>query len=268
MKSREAEKSLDGKHIQDVPLHPTEAMVHIGYREIPAGEKAAWVSGQFDAVAGRYDFMNSLLSLGIHHVWKSAAVRMMGLKEGDRVLDLCGGTGDLALRAAPRVGDRGRVINYDINHRMMSVSCAKVQRTRLTDRIYHVRGDAERIAFPADVFDAAMVGFGIRNLTRLRQGFGEMRRVLKPGGTMMCLEFSRPAAPWFRRLYDFYSFRIMPRAGALLGGTREAYTYLPESIRLFPPQDELAALLTDMGYQAVRYRNLTGGIAAVHLAVK
>ncbi len=245
----------------------TVEMASVGYREIPATEKAAWVSGRFDAVADRYDFMNTLLSLGIQLRWKSVAVRLMGLKAGDRVLDVCGGTGDLALRAAPYVGKRGRVINYDINRQMISVSLAKVRRAGLEDRILHVRGDAERIAFPADTFDAAMVGFGIRNLTRPQRGLSEMHRVLKPGGTMMCLEFSRPAASWFRRLYDFYSFRIMPRAGALLGGSREAYTYLPESIRLFPPQEEFAAILTELGYRNVRYRNLTGGIAAVYLAV-
>jgi demethylmenaquinone methyltransferase / 2-methoxy-6-polyprenyl-1,4-benzoquinol methylase len=243
-------------------------MAHFGFRKVPEQEKVQWVLRHFNTVADKYDFMNTLLSFGIHHQWKRTAIRMMGLKPGARVIDLCGGTGDLALLAAKAVGAAGRVVLYDINWKMMVTGRPKVLRSSAGDRIVYAQGDAERIAFPDNTFDAAMVGFGIRNLTHMHQGFEEMYRVLKPGGIMMCLEFSRPVTPWFRWLYDFYSFHIMPLVGKILGGSRQAYTYLPESIRLFPLQEELAATLERIGYTRVCYRNLTDGIAVVHLGVK
>jgi demethylmenaquinone methyltransferase/2-methoxy-6-polyprenyl-1,4-benzoquinol methylase len=212
--------------------------------------------------------MNTLLSFGIHHWWKRCAIAMTDLQGGDRILDLCGGTGDLALLAARVIGPKGRIVLYDINWRMMVTGRPKITASKARTQIQYVQGDAERIAFPENTFDAAMVGFGIRNLTRMEKGFEEMYRVLKPGGKMMCLEFSRPVTPWFRALYDFYSFHIMPWVGKIFGGSRQAYTYLPESIRLFPMQDELATELERIGYRQVRYRNLTNGIAVVHMAVK
>jgi demethylmenaquinone methyltransferase / 2-methoxy-6-polyprenyl-1,4-benzoquinol methylase len=245
-----------------------EELAHFGFREVPVQEKVQWVLRHFNTVADKYDFMNTLLSFGIHLLWKRTAIRMMGLKPGARVIDLCGGTGDLALLAAKAVGQEGRVILYDINWKMMVTGRPKVSRSPVGESILYVQGDAERIAFPDGSFDAAMVGFGIRNLTHMEKGFEEMYRVLKPGGVMMCLEFSRPVTPWFRCLYDFYSFRIMPLVGKILGGSRQAYTYLPESIRLFPLQKELAAKLERIGYTRVSYRNLTDGIAVVHLGVK
>ncbi len=245
-----------------------EHTAHFGYRKVPAEDKVHWVRRHFNTVASRYDFMNTLLSFGIHHWWKRYAIRMMDLQAGDCILDLCGGTGDLALLAARATGPEGRVVLYDINWRMMITGRPKIMASPARNQIQYVQGDAERIAFPDNTFDAAMVGFGIRNLTRMEKGFEEMYRVLKPGGKMMCLEFSRPVTPWFRALYDFYSFHIMPWVGRIFGGSRQAYTYLPESIRLFPMQAELAAKLERIGYRQVRYRNLTNGIAVVHMAVK
>lgn len=243
-------------------------VAHFGYRVVPADEKVLWVLRHFDTVADRYDFMNSLLSFGIHHVWKRNAVRMMGLRPGDRVLDVCGGTGDLALLAARAVGRSGRVTLYDINWNMMATGRPRVSRSPWGGRIGYAQGDAEHLAFRDHSFDAAMVGFGIRNLTRMDRGFAEMHRVLKSGGKLMCLEFSAPTTPWFRWLYDCYSFHVMPRIGQILAGSRQAYTYLPESIRLFPSAEELARRLEGLGFVRVRFRRFTNGIAVVHLGVK
>jgi len=239
-----------------------------GFERIQAREKTQRVLKHFNSVAAVYDFMNTLLSFGIHLLWKRIAIRKMGLREGDRVIDVCGGTADLALLAAKLIGPAGRVIVYDINWAMMEAGRLKTEPSPLSDRIQYVLGDAERLGFPDNCFDAAMVGFGIRNLTHMEKGFEEMYRVLKPGGKLMCLEFSKPTATWFCRLYDFYSFHIMPVVGQILAGSRQAYTYLPESIRTFPLPDELSAMLERIGFTGVTHRPLTNGIAVIHLGAK
>jgi len=243
-------------------------MADFGYRKVPADEKVKWVLRHFDTVAKKYDVMNTILSFGIHHLWKRSAIKMLKLRAGDRIVDVCGGTGDLAILGARAVGPSGRVTLYDINRTMMETGRPKIARLGYQDRIEYVQGDAERISFEEQRFDAAMVGFGIRNLTHMEEGLREMYRVLKPGGKMMCLEFSRPTAPLFRWLYDFYSFYIMPFLGKLIVGSRQAYTYLPESIRLFPLSDELSEILKAIGFSQVTHRKLTNGIAVVHLAIK
>ncbi len=246
----------------------SEKTTHFGYLTIPEKDKVEWVRRHFDSVAKKYDSMNTLLSLGIHYQWKRMAVGMMGLKSGDLVLDVCGGTGDLSRMAAERVVPSGRVMLYDINWEMMAAGKPRIESSGHARRISHVQGNAEWIAFPDDTFDAAMVGFGIRNLTHFEIGFREMHRVLKPGGTLMCLEFSEPVTPWFRWLYDFYSFHIMPVVGKVLASCRPAYTYLPESIRLFPDPDRLKCILEEIGLKHVFYRRLTDGIAVVHVGKK
>jgi demethylmenaquinone methyltransferase/2-methoxy-6-polyprenyl-1,4-benzoquinol methylase len=245
-----------------------EKMVDFGYRQVPAREKRQWVLRHFNSIARQYDSMNSILSFGLQHLWKRAGIRALELKLGDRILDVCGGTADLSILAAREITPGGLAIVYDINRAMMEAGRPKVVRTSLASRIWYVQGDAEQIAFRDEQFEAAMVGFGIRNLTRMEKGLEEMYRVLKPGGKLMCLEFSIPTAGWFRWLYDFYSFRIMPIAGQILAGTREAYTYLPESIRKFPLPDELASILERIGFSNVTYRPLTNGIAVIHLGIK
>jgi demethylmenaquinone methyltransferase/2-methoxy-6-polyprenyl-1,4-benzoquinol methylase len=241
---------------------------YFGFERIHVREKSGRVRQHFNSVAHIYDFMNTLLSFGIHHAWKRAAVRMLNPRPGDRVLDVCGGTGDLAILVGRRVGPRGRVVIYDINRAMIAAGLHKVLDGPLEGRIRHVQGDAEQISFPDQSFEAAMVGFGIRNVTRVRRGFAEMHRVLKPGGRLMCLEFSRPVWPVFRGLYDMYSFYVMPFLGELIAGSRQAYTHLPESIRMFPLPDELASMLRQVGFSRVTYRHFTNGIAVAHLAVK
>lgn len=240
----------------------------LGLRPAPEKEKDRSVLRHFDTVAARYDVMNTLLSLGIHHLWRRSAVRMLRLKKGDCVIDVCGGTGDLSILAAKDVEPSGKVILYDINRRMMEAGRAKVTAAPFGEAISCVQGDAETISFPDETFDATMVGFGIRNVTDMEAGFREMHRILKPGGKLMCLEFSTPRSPLFRWLYNLYSFSVMPILGSLLVGSREAYAYLSESIRMFPSPDELTRILKRTGFSAVTHRSLTNDIAVVHLGIK
>ena len=241
---------------------------YFGYERINTVDKTDRVLQHFNSVAQHYDFMNTLLSFGIHYAWKRTAVRMLKLAPGDRVLDVCGGTGDLAILAARAIGPTGQVAIYDINRAMIKAGFHKVVDTKIETRLWHVQGNAECISFPDGHFDAAMVGFGIRNVTHMKKGFEEMYRVLKPGGKLMCLEFSKPTWPVFRWLYDFYSFYIMPFLGELLVGSKKAYTHLPESIRMFPLPNELSKLLKNIGFSQITYRRLTNGIAVIHLAFK
>ncbi len=260
---------LDAEGRKHRYLHSqTRETADFGFDEVPADDKARRVKKHFDSVAPVYDFMNTVLSFGIHYAWKRVAVRSMHLRPGQRVLDVCGGTGDLAALAARTVGPSGHVVLYDINRAMMLAGRPRLDRSEMGDRIHWVQGDAEAIALADGAFDAAMVGFGIRNVTRMDRGFAEMYRVLKPGGTLMCLEFSKPVNPVFRWLYDLYSFRIMPKAGDLLAGNRGAYTHLSESIRMFALPEEISAMLEGIGFTRVRFRRLTNGIAVIHTGRK
>lgn len=212
--------------------------------------------------------MNTLLSFGIHHIWKRIAVRMLELNSEDRVLDVCGGTGDLAILAAGAVSPAGRVTLYDFSSAMINAGRFKKNNLPIRKRIQYIQGDIQQISFQDESFDAAMVGFGIRNVIDMKKGFKEMYRVLKPGGKMMCLEFSRPTSPLFRMLYDYYSFYIIPFLGKAITGSVQAYTHLPESIRTFPSPDELTDILNNIGFLHVTHKKLTNGIAVIHLAKK
>lgn len=245
-----------------------EAAAYFGFKRVSADEKGKLVLRHFHAVARKYDWMNSVLSFGLHHVWKRAAVGMLGLRNGDQVLDLCGGTGDLSVLAARLVAPNGRVILYDISRAMIDMGRSKLGGPFGAERIRWLQGNAERISLADRQFDAAIVGFGIRNLTNMERGLEEMYRVLRPRGRLMCLEFSKPKWPLFCLLYDLYSFYVMPLLGRVLADSREAYTYLPESIRLFPSPEELDALLVLVGFRQVHHRRFTNGIAVVHLGVK
>jgi demethylmenaquinone methyltransferase/2-methoxy-6-polyprenyl-1,4-benzoquinol methylase len=244
------------------------AQTCFGYATVAAEEKPRLVQDHFSCSAARYDLMNSLMSLGVHHLWRQTAIKMMGLKQGDCVLDVCGGTADLSILAGKAVGPKGRVFLYDFNRAMIEAGRPKVVRNSLAGRIRYIQGDAQEIALESGQFDAAMVGFGIRNLTNPERGFEEMHRVLKPGGKLMCLEFSRPTSAWFRRVYDLHSFVYMPLVMRLLGRSMPSYTYLPESIRTFPSPDEVTATLERIGFTDVTHRRLTNGISVVHIGLK
>jgi demethylmenaquinone methyltransferase/2-methoxy-6-polyprenyl-1,4-benzoquinol methylase len=241
---------------------------YFGFRQLRATEKVNIVLSHFNRVAPKYDFMNSVLSFGIHHAWKRTAIRLLDLKPGDQLLDVCGGTGDLAVLAARHMGKNGRVFIYDINRAMMETGRERPENRDKAACIHYVQGDAEQIACRENRFDAAIVGFGIRNLTHLEKGFREMYRVLKPGGRVMCLEFSKPVNPLFRWLYDLYSFHIMPVVGSVLAGSRQSYACLSETIRMFASPDEVKAILEDIGFESVSYRRLTNGIAVIHMGRK
>jgi demethylmenaquinone methyltransferase/2-methoxy-6-polyprenyl-1,4-benzoquinol methylase len=241
---------------------------YFGSTLIPEEEKKERVREIFDSVALRYDLMNDLMSLGIHRLWKRMVAEKTMLKAGERAIDVAGGTADIAILMAGRVGPTGTVVVYDINREMLKVGRTKCVDRGLIGNIRYIQGNAEEIAFEDNTFHCATVGFGIRNVTRLEKAFAEMARVVKPGGRVICLEFSRPEGAALRRLYDVYSFSVIPAIGEAVTGNRDAYVYLPESIRKFPPQEELKAMMERAGLYRVGYLNLLNGIAAVHIGHK
>jgi len=236
-----------------------------GYQQVPEDEKSRRVAGVFDSVASRYDLMNDLMSAGLHRLWKRFAVAQSFVRPGARVLDVAGGTGDLARLFARRVGVHGEVILTDVNAAMLESG-----RDRLLDEgwvIPAVRCDGESLPFAPDRFDCVSVAFGLRNMTRKEAALAEMRRVLKPGGRLLVLEFSRiwrPLAP----LYDAYSFQVLPRLGKLVANDADAYRYLAESVRVHPDQDELKRMMEQAGLERVEYFNLSAGIVALHRGYK
>lgn len=241
-----------------------EELTHFGFRSVREAEKASLVRGVFDSVAGRYDLMNDLMSLRVHRLWKSAMIDWLAPRPDMHLLDVGGGTGDIARRVLARGG--GRVTVVDINHEMLLVGRDASIDQGIVSGIDWVCGDAERLPIADASVDAFTIAFAIRNVTRIPAALAEARRVLKPGGRFLCLEFSRVVVPVLDRLYDTYSFAVLPRLGAIVAGDAEAYRYLAESIRRFPPQDAFARMIADAGLDLVKYRNLSGGIAALHSA--
>jgi demethylmenaquinone methyltransferase/2-methoxy-6-polyprenyl-1,4-benzoquinol methylase len=241
------------------------SQTHFGYRSIGEAEKARRVAGVFSSVAARYDLMNDLMSAGLHRLWKAFAVALAGVREGERVLDVAAGSGDLALDFAKRAGAGGEVWLTDVNRAMLERG-----RDRLLDRgrpLPAVQCDAERLPFPSDYFDCVSVAFGLRNMTRKDAALAEMRRVLKPGGRLLVLEFSRVWRP-LAKAYDWYSFNVLPWLGRTVAGDETAYRYLAESIRMHPDQVTLAGMLERAGLENVEYFNLSAGIAALHRGYK
>ena len=227
------------------------------------------VQRMFTAIAGVYDLNNTLLSFGLHHHWKRLTASYVPTVTNGRALDIGAGTADLALLIEPKMGEEGHVVASDLNHAMLAEGLRKVAGRGLLDRITCLQANAEHLGFPDDTFHAVTTGFCMRNVGNLTQAFTEIRRVLRPGGRFVCLEFSRPAYGWLRALYDWYSFRLLPWIGTKVARDRTGvYEYLPASIRTFPDQERLAALLSDAGFRQVEYRNLTGGIVAIHVATK
>ena len=245
---------------------PAGRAADFGFRRVPADEKPGLVRDVFDRVAGRYDLMNDLMSGGIHRLWKQEFIDRLNPRPGETILDVAGGTGDIALGILRRRGAQGPLIVCDLTPAMVAAG-----RDRAIDEghlagIEWLCGDAEALPVAGASIDAYAIAFGLRNVTHIDAALAEARRVLKPGGRFFCLEFSRVRSPAFARLYDLYSFHVLPRLGRLVARDGEAYRYLVESIRRFPAQDELAARIEAAGLGLARYRNLTGGIAAIHSA--
>lgn len=246
----------------------SEATTHFGYEQVCAEEKASKVAGVFHSVADSYDFMNDLMSMGVHRLWKRYTIEMSGVRSGQRVLDIAGGTGDLAAKFSALVGDSGKVVLADINESML-----KVGRERLIDRgllanMEYVQANAECLPFPDNHFNCITIAFGLRNVTDKDAALRSMRRVLKPGGRLLVLEFSKPVVPGLGSVYDAYSFKLLPLMGKIVAKDDASYRYLAESIRMHPGQDELKAMMEDAGLERCEYFNLAGGIVALHRGFK
>ena len=238
---------------------------HFGFQSVDEQDKAQRVRGVFDSVAPKYDLMNDLMSAGLHRAWKAYTVMVANLREGDRVLDIAGGTGDLALAFARKVGSTGCVVHTDINEAML-----RTGRDRLLDEglvLPTTLCDAEHLPFKDASFDLVSVAFGLRNMTHKDGALKEMCRVLQPRGRLLVLEFSKVARP-LSKVYDWYSFRVLPRLGSMVAGDAASYQYLAESIRMHPGQEELKTLMKQTGFGHVDYHNMAGGVVALHVGIK
>lgn len=245
-----------------------KSTTHFGFKEIPRHEKSQRVADVFESVAHKYDLMNDLMSLGMHRLWKKFTLEQSNIRNGQFILDIAGGTGDLAKEFAKKVGKEGLVVLADINDKMLQQG-----RTRLTDQglvgnITFIQADAEQLPFPDNYFDCITIAFGLRNVTNKALALNSMYRVLKPGGKCLILEFSKPTLPLFNKIYDKYSFNIIPKLGELICNDRESYQYLVESIRMHPDQEKLKTMMLAAGFEDVDFFNLTGGIVALHKGFK
>jgi demethylmenaquinone methyltransferase / 2-methoxy-6-polyprenyl-1,4-benzoquinol methylase len=235
-----------------------------GYQRVPWGEKQQRVRGVFDSVARNYDLMNDLMSGGAHRLWKEFTLSLTHLRPGQRALDVAGGTGDLTTGMARQVGKSGMVILSDINAAMLGEGRDRLLDAGVVGNVCCVQANAEKLPFADSSFDCVTIGFGLRNVTDKPAALSEMRRVLKPGGQLLVLEFSHPVVPLLKPVYDLYSFRVLPLLGKIVAQDADSYRYLAESIRMFPDQEALLGMLRAAGLEDCRYHNLTGGIVAVH----
>lgn len=240
---------------------------HFGFRDVPQTDKARHVREVFDSVADRYDLMNDLMSFGVHRLWKRFTIGMADLKPGQHVLDLAGGTGDLTRLMAPRVGREGLVVLSDINAAMLGNGRSRLLDRGISGNVDFAQANAEQLPFPDASFDLVTMAFGLRNVTDKQQALNSIYRVLRPGGRLLVLEFSRPAAP-LKPAYDFYSFSILPKLGRLVAKDEASYRYLAESIRMHPDQQTLREMMQQAGFENCDYHNLTGGIVAIHRGYK
>ncbi len=243
-------------------------VTHFGYQQVEVEKKAEKVAEVFHSVAGKYDLMNDLMSLGIHRLWKRIAIEFVRARPGQRVLDLAGGTGDLAARLSAQVGAGGEVVLADINSSMLEIGRERLVDKGIVGNVRYVQADAQCLPFPDNYFDAVTIAFGLRNVTDKSRALASMLRVLKPGGKALVLEFSKPVLPGLKPVYDAYSFKLLPRLGKWIAGDEASYRYLAESIRMHPDQDSLKQMMADAGFARCDYFNLSGGIVALHRGYK
>ena len=242
----------------------TDNTTHFGFKDVPVNEKASLVKGVFDSVAGKYDIMNDLMSMGIHRIWKRIAIQLSHVRAGEQVLDLAGGTGDMTALFQKRVGPTGRVVLSDINAAMLQRGRDRLIDDGIAGNVQYAQIDAEKLPFPDNSFDCVSIAFGLRNVTHKEDALKSIHRVLKPGGRIIILEFSEVQGDLLKKGYDVYSFKILPFLGKLIANDSESYRYLAESIRMFPDQTALEGLLREAGFDGVRHHNLSGGIVALH----
>jgi len=241
---------------------------HFGYRTVAKDENADMVADVFHSVAAKYDLMNDLMSFGIHRIWKRFTIDSSGVRRGQRVLDLAGGTGDLTAKFSRLVGETGEVVLADINSSMLKVGREKLRNKGIIGNVNYVQANAEALPFPDNYFDCITIAFGLRNVTEKEKALASMFRVLKPGGRLLVLEFSKPQFAPLSKAYDAYSFHILPRIGEMVAKDAGSYRYLAESIRMHPDQDTLKEMMNDVGFENTTYHNLTGGIVALHRGFK
>ncbi len=241
---------------------------HFGFSSVDRSQKAGMVAGVFHSVAARYDLMNDLMSAGIHRVWKRFTIELSGVRRGQRVLDIAGGTGDLAAKFSKLVGPTGKVVLADINSSMLEVGREKLTDKGIVANIEYVQANAEYLPFPDNYFDCITIAFGLRNVTDKDAALRSMLRVLKPGGRCLVLEFSNPTNELLGKIYDQYSFSVLPKMGQLVAGDAESYRYLAESIRMHPDQETLLDMMKTAGFSNTTYYNMTGGVVAVHRGIK
>jgi len=241
---------------------------HFGYKTVNVEEKAGKVADVFHSVASNYDLMNDLMSAGVHRLWKRMTIEMSGVRPGNKVLDIAGGTGDLAAKFSRIVGKDGYVVLADINESMLKVGRDRLMDLGVVDNVKFSQSDAQYLPFPDNTFDIITIAFGLRNVTDKELALKSMLRVLKPGGRLLVLEFSKPGNPVLSKIYDTYSFSILPKLGKLFADDAESYQYLAESIRMHPDQQTLMGMMNDAGFTNTDFHNMTGGVVALHRGVK
>lgn len=241
---------------------------HFGFQDVPVGEKQEKVAEVFHSVAQKYDIMNDLMSAGVHRLWKRFTIEMSGARQGQTILDLAGGTGDLAALFAKKVTESGEVVLADINDSMLKVGRDRMIDKGFVNNMSYAQVNAETLPFADNTFDCVSIAFGLRNVTDKQKALESMFRVIKPGGRLLVLEFSKPIYPWLSKVYDEYSFKLLPKIGEWVTGDQDSYKYLAESIRMHPSQDELKQMFATAGFDDNDYYNMTGGIVALHRGFK